>query len=117
MELEKKYSCLTKNRLVINRSVNVDKNYQETLEAYLEDLHRVIRCECHSYVTSCDIVDSTAVVEGKSEICLTYTNADGEYSVHPAQSDRGERDNARGRDAYFVDLAATCQAQRQECRK
>ena len=78
MELEKKYSCLTKNRLVINRSVNVDKNYQETLEAYLEDLHRVIRCECHSYVTSCDIVDSTAVVEGKSEICLTYTNADGE---------------------------------------
>ena len=27
MELEKKYSCHTKNRLVINRSVNVDKNY------------------------------------------------------------------------------------------
>lgn len=78
MELEKKYSCLSKNRLVINRSVNVDKNYQETLEAYLEDLHRVIRCECHSYATSCDIVDSTAVVEGKCEICLTYTNADGE---------------------------------------
>ena len=78
MELEKKYSCLSKNRLVINRSVNVDKNYQETLEAYLEDLHRVIRCECHSYATSCDIVDSTAVVEGKCEICITYTNADGE---------------------------------------
>lgn len=78
MEPEKKYLCLSKNRLVVNRSVNVDKNYQETPEAYLEDLHRVIRCDSHSYVTSCEIVDGASIVHGKSEICLTYTNEDGE---------------------------------------
>ncbi len=108
MELEKKYSCLSKNRLVTNRSINIDKNYQETLEAYLEDLHRVIRCDCHSYATSCEIVDNTAIVEGKSEICLTYTNEDGELLYTEFVEDFTEKTALDSLSEYAFAVANIC---------
>lgn len=78
MELEKEYSCLEKNELVFCKAINVDKNYQETPEAYLDDIFKVVKCTAHSYVTSCDIKDSTVYIIGKTEICLTYYNEQNE---------------------------------------
>lgn len=78
MELEKEYSCLTKNRQIINKTINVDKNYQQTIDGYLDDLYKVVRCESHSFVTSCDINDGCVIIEGKTEICLTYCNENNE---------------------------------------
>ncbi|MDO4364957.1 MAG: hypothetical protein Q4C99_10575, partial [Clostridia bacterium] len=78
MELEKKYSCLEKNEVVFAKTINVDKNYQETPEAYLDDISKVVKCTAHSYVTSCDIKDSTVCIFGKTEICLTYLNENNE---------------------------------------
>ncbi len=78
MELEKEYSCLEKNEVVFNKTVNVDKNYQETPEAYLDDIFKVVKCTAHSYVTSCDIKNAVVYIFGKTEICLTYFNEDNE---------------------------------------
>lgn len=78
MELEKDYSCLAKNVLVANKIINSDKSYQETIESYLDDIFKIVKCSCHSYVTSCDINDNTLVVYGKTKICLTYTNEENE---------------------------------------
>ncbi len=78
MELEKEYSCLEKNEVVFNKTVNVDKNYQETPEAYLDDIFKVVKCTAHSYITSCDIKDASVYVFGKTEICLTYFNDNNE---------------------------------------
>ena len=78
MELEKEYSCLEKNELVFCKAINLDKNYQETPEAYLDDIFKVVKCTAHSYVTSCDIKDSTVYIIGKTEICLTYYNEQNE---------------------------------------
>lgn len=74
MELEKEYSCIENNDLVLSKNISIDKSYQETPEAYLDDICKVVRCTSHSYITSCDIRDSCAYIIGKTEICLTYFN-------------------------------------------
>lgn len=74
MELHKEYGCLKNNKVVNHKKLSVDKNYQEVLEDYLDDLHKIIRCSCHSFVTSIDIFNDCVTVNGKSEICLTYQN-------------------------------------------
>lgn len=78
MELEKEYYCLSKNELIFHKSINVDKNYQETIEEYLEDIFKVVKCSSHSFVTSCDIKNNNFYIYGKTEICLTYQNNQGD---------------------------------------
>lgn len=79
MELQKEYACLKKNKVVCHKTIGVDKNYQEVLEDYLDDLFKVIKCSCHSFITSVDIFNDYVTINGKSEVCLTYQNENGEY--------------------------------------
>lgn len=108
MELEKEYSCLTKNRLAFNKTINVDKNYQQTLEGYLDDLFRVVRCDSHSFVTSCDINDGSVIVDGKTEICLTYCNENGELLYTEFVEDFSEKVNVDGIDDSSFAIADFC---------
>lgn len=72
MDIEKEYSCLEQNKKVFQKCIDVDENYQETLQAYCDDLYRILKCTSHSYVTSVDINFNEIKVLGKTEICVTY---------------------------------------------
>ena len=72
MDIEKEYSCLEQNKKVFHKCVEIDENYQETLQAYCDDLYRIIKCKAHSYVTSVDINYNEVKIFGKTEICVTY---------------------------------------------
>lgn len=72
MEIEKTYSCLEQNSRVLQKCIEVDENYQESLQAYCDDLYRIIKCSSHSFVTSVDINYNEIKVFGKTEICVTY---------------------------------------------
>lgn len=108
MELEKEYSCLSKNRQIINKTLNVDKNYQQTIDAYLDDLFKVVRCDSHSFVTSCDIKDGCVIAEGKTEICLTYTNESGELLYTEFVEDFSEKVSVDGTDETSFATVDAC---------
>lgn len=72
MDIEKEYSCLEQNKKVFQKCIDVDENYQETLQAYCDDMYRIVKCSSHSYVTSVDINFNEIKVLGKTEICVTY---------------------------------------------
>lgn len=76
MDLLKEYACLSKNKCVCQKLISIDKNFQENLEEYLDDLFKIVRCDCHSFITSCDIFNECVTINGKIEICLTYHNED-----------------------------------------
>lgn len=78
MELTKEYNCIRHKNIILQKKINVDKNYQENLEAYLDDLLRIIKCKSHSFVTSCNIDNGVATIIGKSEIFITYLNENKE---------------------------------------
>ena len=108
MELEKEYSCLEKNELVFSKVINADKNYQETPEAYLDDIFKVVKCTAHSYVTSCDIKDSFAYIFGKTEICLTYFNDNNELIYTDFVEDFSESIAADDVSEYAFAVADVC---------
>lgn len=72
MDIEKEYSCLEQNKRILQKCVDIDENYQETLQAYCDDLYRIIKCTAHSYVTSVDINYNEIKIFGKTEICVAY---------------------------------------------
>lgn len=108
MELEKEYSCLEKNELVFSKAINVDKNYQETSEAYLDDIFKVVRCTAHSYITSCDIKDSIVYIFGKTEICLTYFNDNNELVYTDFVEDFSESIAVDEVSEYAFAIATVC---------
>lgn len=108
MELEKEYSCLSKNDLVFCKSIGIDKNYQETPEAYLDDISKVVKCTSHSYVTSCDIKDSTVYIAGKTEICLTYYNESKELLYTDFVEDFNENIAIEKASEYAFSFAKVC---------
>ena len=108
MELEKEYSCLEKNELVFSKAINVDKNYQETSEAYLDDIFKVVRCTAHSYITSCDIKDSIVYIFGKTEICLTYFNDNNELVYTDFVEDFSENIAVDEVSEYAFAIATVC---------
>lgn len=108
MELEKEYSCLEKNELVFSKVINADKNYQETPEAYLDDIFKVVKCTAHSYVTSCDIKDSIVYIFGKTEICLTYFNDNNELIYTDFVEDFSESIAADDVSEYAFAVADVC---------
>ncbi len=58
--------------------INNDENYQETLESYLDDILRVIKCTSRNVVTSCEVNLNEIVIKGKTIINLTYCNENKE---------------------------------------
>lgn len=72
MDIEKDYMCLEQNKKVLQKIIEVDESYQESLQAYCDDFYRIIKCTSHSYVTSVDINNNEVRVFGKTEICVTY---------------------------------------------
>lgn len=78
MEMEKEYSCLEKNSLVYHKLISNDENYQETLESYLDDILKVVKCTSRNVVTSCDVSLNEIIINGKTIINLTYCNENKE---------------------------------------
>lgn len=74
MELLKEFACLKKTKLVYQKNINVDRNYQESIEDYLDDLFKIVKCSSHSFITSYDIYDGCVTISGKTQICLIYQN-------------------------------------------
>ena len=74
MDIEKDYSCLEHNKVVLNKNIDVESEFQESLPAYCDDIYRVIKCVSNSFVTSVDIHFNEVKIFGKTEICLTYLN-------------------------------------------
>lgn len=98
---------MSKNVLVLNKSLNADYSYQETIESYLDDIFRIIKCTSHSYVTSCDISDNNAMIYGKTKICLTYRNEEGEILYADFLEDFCEKISLDGiSDNAFVNAVA-----------
>lgn len=80
MEIQKDYSCLEQMGEVVTKMIDLDLDYQESLPAYCDDLYRIVKCLCHSYITSADINYNEIKLYGKTEICLTYYNENSELS-------------------------------------
>lgn len=72
MDIEKEYSCLEQNKRVLYKSIEIEENYQESLQAYCDDMYRIVKCTAHSYVTNVDINYNEVKIFGKTEICITY---------------------------------------------
>lgn len=78
MDMEKEYSCIEKNSLIYHKQINLDENYQETLESYLDDIKKVIKCSCRNVVCSCEVINNEVVLIGKTFISLTYCSDNDE---------------------------------------
>ena len=74
MDTQKNYACLEHNNRIFTKSFDNDFDYQEALPAYCDDIFRVVKCLCHSYITSAEINYNEVKLYGKNEISLTYYN-------------------------------------------
>lgn len=108
MEIKKEFSCLSKNVLTLCKTINIDRNYQQTIEGYLDDIYKIIKCSCHSYVTSCDVIEENAVVSGKTKICLTYSNEENELMFAEFLEDFTEKVGLDGVSASAFSNAVAC---------
>lgn len=80
MDFDKKYSCLEKNCLVCKKNVDIENDFQETLQQFSSDIYRVVKCSCHGYITSIDVAENCVVVNGKIQLNLTYYNEESVLS-------------------------------------
>lgn len=89
MEIEKDYSCIEQNKRVLKKTIDVDMSYQETLQAYCDDMYRIVRCSAHSYLSSSDINNDSVNIYCKTKInivyydensCLCYADFDEEFT-------------------------------------
>lgn len=108
MEIKKEFSCLSKNVLCASKTINIDTSYQQTLESYLDDIYKIIKCSCHSYVTSCDVIEENVVISGKTKICLTYSNEENELLFAEFLEDFSEKINLDGVSSSAFASAVAC---------
>ena len=74
MDIQKDYSCLEKNSVVLSKSIDNENDYQESLPAYCDDIYRVVKCLARSSVSSAEVSYNEVKITGKTVICLTYYN-------------------------------------------
>ena len=70
MDFDKKYSCLEKNSLVCKKNVEIENDFQETLQQFSSDIYRVVKCSCHGYITGIDVAENCVVINGKIQLNL-----------------------------------------------
>lgn len=80
MDFDKKYSCLEKNSLVCKKNVEIENDFQETLQQFSSDIYRVVKCSCHGYITGIDVAENCVVINGKIQLNLTYYNEESVLS-------------------------------------
>lgn len=108
MDIKKDFSCLSKNVLCLSKTINIDRSYQQTIEGYLDDIYKIVKCSCHSYVTSCDVTEDNASISGKTKICLTYSNEDNELMFAEFLEDFSEKVNLDAVSSSAFACAVAC---------
>ena len=74
MDNQKDFLCLEHNGKILSKQIEAENDFQETVPAYCDDIYRVIKCSCRSYITSADISYNEIKIYGKIEIGLSYYN-------------------------------------------
>lgn len=74
MDIEKDYACLERNKIVYHKIIDCDEDYQETLQQYSDDIFRVVKCESKSSIISVNIETDKVIINGKTDVYLTYYN-------------------------------------------
>lgn len=87
MDFDKKYSCLERNNLVCKKIVEIENDFQQTLQQFSNDIYRVVKCNCHGYLTSVDVADDDVIINGKIQLFLTYYNDESVLSYADFEED------------------------------
>ncbi|MBQ7740681.1 MAG: DUF3794 domain-containing protein, partial [Eubacterium sp.] len=74
MDSVKDFSAIEITNKLLSKTIDIENDYQESLQAYNDDILKVVKCKSYNYITSIEVDVNEIKLHIKCEMYLTYYN-------------------------------------------